>query len=92
MALGEVSARVLTNTDKGHTLDIVVEGAVLLPVFPQEPEGVVVPKVLKLDESVLAIPTAEGRDRGTGQSLHVIHYLGEQAVLSGPSSSAPAHR
>lgn len=42
---------------KGYmwTLDIVIEGAVFLPVFPKEAEGIVVPKVLKLDQSVLPI-------------------------------------
>lgn len=37
------------------TLDIIVEGAVLLPVLPEEAEGVVVPEVLKLDQCVLAV-------------------------------------
>lgn len=38
-----------------RTLDIIVEGAVLLPVLPQEAEGIVVPKVLKLDQCVLPV-------------------------------------
>lgn len=61
MALGKVSARVLRHRNKGNTLNIVVEGTVLLPVFPQEPESVVVPKVFKLDERVLAVPTEQGK-------------------------------
>lgn len=61
VALGEAFARVLRNRNKGHTLDIIIEGTVLLSVFPQEPEGIVVPKVFKLDESVLAIPREEGK-------------------------------
>ena len=42
---------------KGYirTLDIVVEGAVLLPVLPEEAEGIMVPKVLKLDQCVLSV-------------------------------------
>ena len=39
-----------------HALDIVVEGAVLVPVHLQQPERVVLAKVLKLDETVLAEP------------------------------------
>lgn len=38
-----------------RTLDIIVEGAVLLPVLPEEAEGVVVSKVLKLDQRVLPV-------------------------------------
>lgn len=38
-----------------QTLYIVIEGAVLLPVLPEEAEGVVVSKVLKLDQCVLPI-------------------------------------
>lgn len=37
------------------TLDIIVEGAVLLPVLPEEAEGIVVPKVLKLNQRVLPV-------------------------------------
>ena len=37
------------------TLDVVVERAVLLLVLPHQAEGVVVPKVLKLDQCVLAV-------------------------------------
>lgn len=37
------------------TLDIIVEGAVLLPVLPEKPESVVVPKVFKLDQCVLPV-------------------------------------
>lgn len=42
---------------KGYTrtLDIIVEGAVLLPVLPEEAEGIMIPKVLKLDQCVLSI-------------------------------------
>lgn len=47
--------------NKGYTLNIVIEGTVLLPVFPQEAESIVVPKVLKLDERVLAIPREQGK-------------------------------
>lgn len=36
-------------------MDIIVEGTVLLPVLPEEAEGIVVPKVLKLDQCVLPI-------------------------------------
>lgn len=38
-----------------RTLDIIIEGAVLLPVLPEEAEGIMVPKVLKLDQRVLSI-------------------------------------
>lgn len=38
-----------------QTLDVIVEGAVLLPVLPEEAESIVIPKVLKLDQCVLAI-------------------------------------
>lgn len=38
-----------------NTLDIIVEGTVLLPVLPEEAEGIVVPKVLKLNQCVLPI-------------------------------------
>lgn len=37
------------------TLDIIIEGAVLLSVFLQEAESVVIPKVFKLDERVLSV-------------------------------------
>lgn len=37
------------------TLDIIVEGAVLLPVLSEKPESVVVPKVFKLDQCVLPV-------------------------------------
>lgn len=37
------------------TLYIIIEGAVLLPVFPEEAEGIVVSKVLKLNQRVLPI-------------------------------------
>lgn len=37
------------------TLYIIIEGAVLLPVLSKEAEGVVVSKVLKLNQSVLPI-------------------------------------
>ena len=40
----------------GRALDVVVEGAVLVAVLLQEPEGVVVAEVLELDECVLAVP------------------------------------
>lgn len=36
-------------------MDIIVEGAVLLPVLPEEAEGIMVPEVLKLDQRVLPI-------------------------------------
>lgn len=38
-----------------QTLDIIVEGAVFLPVLPEESECIVVSKVFKLDQRVLAI-------------------------------------
>lgn len=38
-----------------RTLDIIVKGAVLLSVLPEEAEGIVVPKVLKLDQCVLPV-------------------------------------
>lgn len=37
------------------TLDVIVEGAVLLPVLSKEAERVVVPKVFKLDQRVLPV-------------------------------------
>lgn len=37
------------------TLNIIIESAVFLPVFPKEAEGIVVPKVFKLDQGVLSI-------------------------------------
>lgn len=37
------------------TLDVIVEGAVLLPVLSEKAESVVVPKVFKLDQRVLPV-------------------------------------
>lgn len=53
------------------TLDIIVEGAVLLPVFPEEAEGIVVPKVLKLDQCVLPVFV-----------YHSLHELINQIIVS----------
>lgn len=61
VALGKVSARILRNTNKGCTLNVVIEGTVLLPVFSQKPKSIVVSKVFKLDQCVLAIPTEHGK-------------------------------
>ena len=41
--------------DTGGSLDVIVEGAVLVPVLLQEPESVLVAEILELDEGVLAI-------------------------------------
>jgi len=38
------------------TLDIIIEGAVLVSIFIQEFEGVMIAKVFKLDQCCLAIP------------------------------------
>ena len=38
------------------TLNVVVKGAVRVPVLGQEAEGVVVPEVFKLNQSILTIP------------------------------------
>jgi len=42
--------------DRGSALDVVVEGAILVAVFLEEAEGVVVAEVLELDQGVLAVP------------------------------------
>ena len=39
-----------------RALDVVVEGAVLVAVFLQEPEGILIAEVLELDECVLSVP------------------------------------
>ena len=39
-----------------RTLNIVVESAVLVAVHLEEPEGVVLPEVLELDQAVLTEP------------------------------------
>ena len=39
-----------------RALDVVVEGAVLVAVLLQEPEGVLIAEVLELDEGVLSVP------------------------------------
>ena len=44
----------------GRALDVVVEGAVGVAVLLEEPEGVLVAKVLKLDERVLAVVLHHG--------------------------------
>ena len=44
----------------GSALDVVVEGAVGVAVLLEEPEGVLVAKVLKLDERVLAVVLHHG--------------------------------
>ena len=36
-------------------LNVVVECAVFVPVLLQEPEGIVVPEVFKLDEGILPV-------------------------------------
>ena len=54
----EMSSIFRNITSKGHTggsLDVIVEGAVLVPVLLQEPESVLVAEILELDEGVLAI-------------------------------------
>lgn len=59
--------------EKGYlwTLDIIVEGAVLLPVLPEEAESIVVPKVLKLDQCVLPVFVH-----------HSLHELINQIIVS----------
>ena len=41
------------HSDRGRSLDVVIEGAVLVAVLLQKTEGVVVPKVLELNQGVL---------------------------------------
>ena len=48
------------NGDGCCALNVVVEGAVRVAVLLEEPEGVVVAKVLKLDERVLAVVLDHG--------------------------------
>lgn len=52
------------------TLDVIVEGAVLLPVLSEKPESVVVPKVFKLDQCVLPIFVH-----------HSLHELVDQVIV-----------
>ena len=53
----------------GRALDVVIEGAVLVAVLLQEPEGVVVAEVLELDEGVLAVPVIYPFLRSTPLSI-----------------------
>lgn len=52
------------------TLDVIVEGAVLLPVLSEKPESVVVPKVFKLDQRVLPVFVHHG-----------LHELVDQVIV-----------
>lgn len=48
------------NGHRGSSLDVVVERQVLVAVLLEEAESVVVSEVLKLDQSVLAVPMDSG--------------------------------
>ena len=77
----------------GSALDVVVEGAVGVAVLFQQPEGVVVTKVLKLDQGVLAVPLYYSLHEllhkvvvlGAGHTLlpeaDVVHVLQEVLVV-----------
>ena len=53
--------RKLYETNDGcDTLDVVVEGAVSVPVFVEDAEGVAVGKILKLYQAVHPVPAGAG--------------------------------
>ena len=81
------------NGDGRCALNVVVEGAVRVAVLLEEPEGVVVAKVLKLDERVLAVVLDHGLHElvdeviifGTGHTLvlaaYVVHILEKCLII-----------
>jgi hypothetical protein len=57
--------------DRGRALDVIVEGAIMLAVLVEQPEGVRVAKVLELYEGVLAVAL----DRGLHELVHELVVL-----------------
>lgn len=51
------------NTLTSGTLDVIVEGAVPIPVFVKDAEGVAVGKILKLNQTVHPVPAERHCDR-----------------------------
>ena len=62
------------NNDTGSALDIVVERAVLVPVVLEQPERVLVPKVLELD--------TEMEKRADSADISVLFFPGCANILA----------
>ena len=46
----------LTRWNNVPTLDVVIEGTIVVPVRLQQPEGVMVAEILELNQAVTAVP------------------------------------
>lgn len=91
------------NTLTSGTLDVIVEGAVPIPVFVKDAEGVAVGKILKLNQTVHPVPAERHCDRSEfkARSLqclllarvlyslvcHRLHELIDELVVLLPSDS-----
>lgn len=71
------------------TLDIVIEGAVILPVFLQEAKSIMVAEVFKLDEGARTVPersqSEDNEQLGFDQALSLetcIHSLSDNWIKS----------
>ena len=72
------------NTLASGTLDVIVEGAVPIPVFVKDAECVVVGKVLKLNQTVHPVPAQRHGDRSEfkARSLQCLLLTGVSTHLS----------
>lgn len=53
---GKVFTYVARVRSEHFTLNVVIEGAIFLSVFPQKTESIMIPKVFELNKCVMAVP------------------------------------